>query len=161
MFQFDFVLKVNGVEISGMTHEQAVQFLRQCDNDVLLRLRRELDRTPADLSPTDTSPNSSFRPKPNLRYVLFLNANKYLLMWVFCSRQEAVDMLSDLAARKLCSSSPCTSPRHLRQDPGASHFESLYFETGELHFLTFHYESRAVIKYVLQSLFITYSNYYY
>lgn len=46
------------------------------------------------------------------------------------SRQEAVDMLSDLAARKLSSLSPCTSPRHLRQDPGASNFESLCSETG-------------------------------
>lgn len=59
---------MNGIEISSMSHEQAVQFLRQCDNEVLLRLFRELDRTPVDLSPTDITPNSSFRPKPYLRY---------------------------------------------------------------------------------------------
>lgn len=54
-----------------MTHEEAVQFLRQCGREVHLTLLREADRTPTtDLSPTDITPNSSFRPKTNLRWVI-------------------------------------------------------------------------------------------
>nr|CAI5824773.1 unnamed protein product [Callosobruchus analis] len=93
-----------------MTHEQAVQFLRQCPEIVKLRLYRDSAQTPvATLSPSETTPRTSFSRKAHLR-------------------QEAVDMLNDLAGRKLSSmnhdgsirsSSPTTlSPRRLRRTPG-------------------------------------------
>ncbi|XP_045469390.1 uncharacterized protein LOC123677030 isoform X2 [Harmonia axyridis] len=79
----DKIVAVNDVEISPMSHEQAVQFLRQCDEEVKLRLYRDAAQTPvAALSPTETTPRTSFSRKSNLR-------------------QEAVDMLNDIAVRKL------------------------------------------------------------
>ncbi|XP_044756941.1 uncharacterized protein LOC123315343 isoform X2 [Coccinella septempunctata] len=79
----DKIVAVNDVEISPMSHEQAVQFLRQCGEEVKLRLYRDASQTPvAALSPTETTPRTSFSRKSNLR-------------------QEAVDMLNDIAVRKL------------------------------------------------------------
>ncbi|XP_071051567.1 tyrosine-protein phosphatase non-receptor type 13-like isoform X2 [Onthophagus taurus] len=101
----DKIIAVNEVEISSMTHEEAVQFLRQSGELVKLRLYRDLAQTPvATLSPTETTPRTSFSKKTQLR-------------------QEAVDMLNDIAVRKLIpgnnqqeqqyrrSLSPSTSPR--------------------------------------------------
>lgn len=60
--------QVNDVEISPMSHEQAVQFLRQCGEEVKLRLYRDDSQTPvAALSPTETTPRTSFSRKSNLR----------------------------------------------------------------------------------------------
>ncbi|XP_015840769.1 uncharacterized protein LOC660401 isoform X2 [Tribolium castaneum] len=102
----DKIIAVNEVEISPMSHEQAVQFLRQCGDVVKLRLYRDSAQTPvAALSPTETTPRTSFSKKTHLR-------------------QEAVDMLNDIAVRKLipanhatykCSTSPTASPRRLRR----------------------------------------------
>ncbi|XP_060524459.1 uncharacterized protein LOC132700896 isoform X2 [Cylas formicarius] len=107
----DKIIAVNDVEISPMTHEQAVQYLRQCGDKVKLRLYRDSAQTPvAALSPTETTPRTSFSRKANLR-------------------QEAVDMLNDIAVRKLIpggghestnhhhhrSLSPNSSPRRLRR----------------------------------------------
>ncbi|CAH1971377.1 unnamed protein product, partial [Acanthoscelides obtectus] len=103
----DKIIAVNDIEICNMTHEQAVQFLRQCPEIVKLRLYRDSAQTPvATLSPSETTPRTSFSRKAHLR-------------------QEAVDMLNDLAGRKLSSmnhdgsirsSSPTTlSPRRLRR----------------------------------------------
>ncbi|XP_063909524.1 tyrosine-protein phosphatase non-receptor type 13-like isoform X3 [Zophobas morio] len=102
----DKIIAVNEVEISSMSHEQAVQFLRQCGDVVKLRLYRDSAQTPvAALSPTETTPRTSFSKKTNLR-------------------QEAVDMLNDIAVRKLipsnhptykCTQSPTSSPRRLRR----------------------------------------------
>uniref|UniRef100_A0A6P7H655 Uncharacterized protein LOC114344785 isoform X2 n=1 Tax=Diabrotica virgifera virgifera TaxID=50390 RepID=A0A6P7H655_DIAVI len=103
----DKIIAVNDVEICPMSHEQAVQFLRQCPEIVKLRLYRDSAQTPvATLSPTETTPRTSFSRKAHLR-------------------QEAVDMLNDLAGRKLCmnpeiynrSMSPTSSPRRLRRQP--------------------------------------------
>ncbi|KAK9745910.1 PDZ domain [Popillia japonica] len=105
----DKIIAVNDVEISSMTHEEAVQFLRQSGEIVKLRLYRDLAQTPvATLSPTETTPRTSFSKKTQLR-------------------QEAVDMLNDIAVRKLIpgnqdiygrrSQSPNTSPRRLRRQP--------------------------------------------
>ena len=64
-----------------MSHEEAVAFLRQCENEVQLQLYRDPAQTPITaLSPTES--HRSFRPKPVLR-------------------QEAVDMLCTLAVKKL------------------------------------------------------------
>ncbi|KAJ8911469.1 hypothetical protein NQ315_015236 [Exocentrus adspersus] len=102
----DKIIAVNDVEISSMTHEQAVQFLRQCCEVVRLRLYRDSAQTPvAALSPSETTPRTSFSRKAHLR-------------------QEAVDMLNDIAIRKLMpgnqdiyhrSLSPNSSPRRLRR----------------------------------------------
>lgn len=51
-----------------MTHEEAVQFLRQSGEIVKLRLYRDLAQTPvATLSPTETTPRTSFSKKTQLR----------------------------------------------------------------------------------------------
>ncbi|XP_023311814.1 tyrosine-protein phosphatase non-receptor type 13-like isoform X2 [Anoplophora glabripennis] len=102
----DKIIAVNDVEISPMSHEQAVQFLRQCSEVVRLRLYRDSAQTPvAALSPSETTPRTSFSRKAHLR-------------------QEAVDMLNDIAVRKLIpgnqdiyrrSLSPNASPRRLRR----------------------------------------------
>ncbi|XP_049820351.1 uncharacterized protein LOC109609094 isoform X2 [Aethina tumida] len=104
----DKIIAVNDVEISPMSHEQAVQYLRQCGDVVKLRLYRDCAQTPvATLSPTETTPRTSFSRKAHLR-------------------QEAVDMLNDIAVRKLIpgnqdtyrrSLSPNASPRRLRRHP--------------------------------------------
>ncbi|KAF7272851.1 hypothetical protein GWI33_014395 [Rhynchophorus ferrugineus] len=100
----DKIIAVNDVEISPMSHEQAVQFLRQCGDKVKLKLYRDSAQTPvAALSPTETTPRASFSRKANLR-------------------QEAVDMLNDIAVRKLIpgglhegSGHRSSSPRRLRR----------------------------------------------
>ncbi|XP_057659904.1 uncharacterized protein LOC130896122 isoform X2 [Diorhabda carinulata] len=106
----DKIIAVNDVEICPMSHEHAVQFLRQCPEIVKLRLYRDSAQTPvATLSPTETTPRTSFSRKAHLR-------------------QEAMDMLNDLAGRKLCmntdiynrSLSPNSSPRRLRRHQFAS-----------------------------------------
>lgn len=56
----DKIIAVNDVEISSMSHEQAVQFLRQCGDVVKLRLYRDAAQTPvAAFSPKETTPRSS------------------------------------------------------------------------------------------------------
>ena len=58
--------QVNDVDISEMSHEGAVQFLRQCGERVKLRLYRDAAQTPVSaLSPTEES--TTFKPKPLLR----------------------------------------------------------------------------------------------
>ncbi|CAH1155098.1 unnamed protein product [Phaedon cochleariae] len=102
----DKIIAVNDSEICPMTHEQAVQFLRRCPDVVKLRLYRDAAQTPvATLSPSETTPRGSFSRKANLR-------------------QEAVDMLNDIAGRKLVdahrdaydrSPSPNASPLRQRR----------------------------------------------
>ncbi|KAJ4433491.1 hypothetical protein ANN_15795, partial [Periplaneta americana] len=109
----DKIVAVNDVDISPMSHEEAVMFLRQCGDQVKLRLYRDAAQTPVSaLSPSEEV--KIFKPKPLLR-------------------KEAMDMLSDLAVKKLSpcdssgssysklrrvsdgqSSSPCSSPRRRR-----------------------------------------------
>ncbi|XP_049783809.1 tyrosine-protein phosphatase non-receptor type 13-like [Schistocerca cancellata] len=103
----DKIVAVNDVDISPMSHEEAVMFLRQCGDVVKLRLYRDESQTPVSaLSPTEEE--KPFKPKPLLR-------------------KEARDMLTDLAVRKMspgessysgsrlrrvsADSSPCSSPR--------------------------------------------------
>lgn len=58
-------LQVNGVEMSQMSHEEAVKFLRQCGDDVRLRLYRDATQTPV----TALSPSRQHKQiKPILRY---------------------------------------------------------------------------------------------
>jgi hypothetical protein len=57
---------VNDVDISPMSHEEAVMFLRQCGDQVNLRLYRDAAQTPVTaLSPTEEG--KAFKPKPLLR----------------------------------------------------------------------------------------------
>ncbi|CAK9820649.1 Tyrosine-protein phosphatase non-receptor type 13 [Anthophora plagiata] len=104
----DKIVAVDGAPLSPMSHEEAVQLLRQCGPTVRLRLYRDLAQTPVSaLSPTE--PDHPLRPPRT------------------SLRQEAVDMLCDLAVRKLspgtssgssCKQSPgasCNSPRRLRR----------------------------------------------
>ncbi|XP_043674170.1 uncharacterized protein LOC122631958 isoform X2 [Vespula pensylvanica] len=104
----DKIVAVDGAPLSPMSHEEAVALLRQCGPKVKLRLYRDLAQTPVSaLSPTE--PDHPLRPPRT------------------CLRQEAVDMLCDLAARKLspgtssgssCLQSPaasCSSPRRHRR----------------------------------------------
>ncbi|XP_014477213.1 PREDICTED: uncharacterized protein LOC106745796 [Dinoponera quadriceps] len=96
----DKIVAVDGAPLSPMTHEEAVQLLRQCGPTVKLRLYRDLAQTPVSaLSPTE--PDHPLRPPRT------------------SLRQEAVDMLCDLAVRKL---SPGTSSGSSckQQSPGAS-----------------------------------------
>lgn len=60
------IFQVNDVDISSMSHEGAVQFLRQCGERVKLRLYRDAAQTPVSaLSPTEES--KTLKPKPLLR----------------------------------------------------------------------------------------------
>ncbi|KAF5299741.1 hypothetical protein FQR65_LT19469, partial [Abscondita terminalis] len=105
----DKIISVNDVEILSMSHEQAVQYLRQAGDVVTLRLYRDAAQTPVStLSPSETTPRSSLTRKPNLR-------------------PEALDMLNDIAMRKISnhdmyahSTSPNISPRRLRRQPYSS-----------------------------------------
>lgn len=77
----DKIVAVNGVDLSPMSHEEAVTFLRQCGQEVHLRLFRDPAQTPvAALSPTEG--HRTFKP---------------------ILRKEAQDMLSDLAVKKSMS----------------------------------------------------------
>ncbi|XP_046431755.1 uncharacterized protein LOC124185182 isoform X2 [Neodiprion fabricii] len=107
----DKIVAVDGAPLSPMSHEEAVALLRQCGPRVKLRLYRDLAQTPVSaLSPTE--PDHPLRPPRT------------------SLRQEAVDMLCDLAVRKLSpgtsSGSSCrrststatsSSPRRLRRPP--------------------------------------------
>ncbi|XP_039289008.1 uncharacterized protein LOC111049444 [Nilaparvata lugens] len=79
----DKIVAVNEVDMSQMTHEEAVLFLRQCGEEVRLRLYRDRVQTPV----------SALSPVPRA-------TNKPIL------RKEAQDMLSDLAVKKWQSQSP-------------------------------------------------------
>lgn len=60
------IFQVNDADISPMSHEEAVMFLRQCGDRVKLRLYRDASQTPVSaLSPTDEA--KTFKPKPLLR----------------------------------------------------------------------------------------------
>ncbi|RZF38836.1 hypothetical protein LSTR_LSTR013777 [Laodelphax striatellus] len=84
----DKIVAVNDVDMSRMTHEEAVLFLRQCGQEVRLRLYRDRVQTPvAALSPVQSSNSLHRAHKPMLR-------------------KEAQDMLSDLAVKKSQSQSP-------------------------------------------------------
>ncbi|XP_063990218.1 uncharacterized protein LOC135169289 [Diachasmimorpha longicaudata] len=95
----DKIVAVDGAPLSPMSHEEAVALVRQCGPRVKLRLYRDLAQTPVSaLSPTE--PDHPLRPPRT------------------SLRQEAMDMLCDLAVRKL---SPGTSNGSRSQQPsGAS-----------------------------------------
>lgn len=99
----DKIVSVNGVDISPMSHEEAVMFLRQSGEEVCLRLYRDPAQTPVSaLSPTES--HKTFKPKPALR-------------------KEAMDMLCDLAVRKLSPSDSSSSSGRSRlksSSPGSS-----------------------------------------
>ncbi|KAL0274552.1 UNVERIFIED_CONTAM: hypothetical protein PYX00_002652 [Menopon gallinae] len=99
----DKIVTVNGVDISPMSHEEAVMYLRQCGEEVRLRLYRDPAQTPVSaLSPTESY--KTFRPKPVLR-------------------KEAMDMLCDLAVKKLSPSDSSSSSGRSRlrgSSPGSS-----------------------------------------
>jgi len=65
----DKIVAVDGAPLSPMSHEEAVQLLRQCGPTVKLRLYRDLAQTPVSaLSPTE--PDHPLRPpRTNLRYM--------------------------------------------------------------------------------------------
>ncbi|XP_052122489.1 uncharacterized protein LOC113215131 isoform X2 [Frankliniella occidentalis] len=92
----DKIVAVNGMDISHMTHEEAVLFLRQAGDTVHLRLYRDVGQTPVSaLSPTEARPKTL--------------------------RKEALDMLSDLAVRRLAprpgESSTLGRPRKVADRP--------------------------------------------
>ncbi|XP_015109017.1 uncharacterized protein LOC107035897 isoform X2 [Diachasma alloeum] len=104
----DKIVAVDGAPLSPMSHEEAVALLRQCGPRVKLRLYRDLAQTPVSaLSPTE--PDHPLRPPRT------------------SLRQEAMDMLCDLAVRKLSpgtsngsscqqtSGTSTNSPRRLRR----------------------------------------------
>lgn len=64
----DKIVAVDGAPLSPMSHEEAVQLLRQCGPTVKLRLYRDLAQTPVSaLSPTE--PDHPLRPpRTSLRY---------------------------------------------------------------------------------------------
>lgn len=110
-----------------MSHAEAVAFLRRCPETVTIRLFRDSAITPiSPLSPTEPETGLN-RPRPLLRYCfcLLLIQNGFLPSSVSTFlRQEAQDLLHDLAVRKqggsrggspapAISGSPC-SPRRRR-----------------------------------------------
>ncbi|XP_050459192.1 uncharacterized protein LOC126855496 [Cataglyphis hispanica] len=97
----DKIVAVDDAPLSPMSHEEAVQLLRQCGPTVKLRLYRDLAQTPVSaLSPTE--PDHPLRPPRT------------------SLRQEAVDMLCDLAVRKLSPGTSSGSSICKQQSPGAS-----------------------------------------
>ncbi|XP_072765908.1 uncharacterized protein [Anoplolepis gracilipes] len=98
----DKIVAVDNTPLSPMSHEEAVQLLRQCGPTVKLRLYRDLAQTPVSaLSPTE--PDHPLRPPRT------------------SLRQEAVDMLCDLAVRKLSpGTSSGSSSCKQQQSPGPS-----------------------------------------
>ncbi|XP_018027016.1 uncharacterized protein LOC108682377 isoform X1 [Hyalella azteca] len=75
----DKILSVNNQDLCGLSHEEAIAFLRTTPDVVTIRLYRDVTQTPVSpLSPTEPDP-SPLNPKP--------------------LRQEARDMLSDLRKR--------------------------------------------------------------
>ncbi|GAB1866909.1 PTN13 phosphatase [Camponotus japonicus] len=97
----DKIVAVDNAPLSPMSHEEAVQLLRQCGPTVKLRLYRDLAQTPVSaLSPTE--PDHPLRPPRT------------------SLRQEAVDMLCDLAVRKLSPGTSSGSSSCKQQSPGAS-----------------------------------------
>lgn len=59
----DKIIAVNDVEMSPFSHEEAVQFLRQCGQEVKLRLYRDAAQTPvAALSPTESEAPCKLKP---------------------------------------------------------------------------------------------------
>lgn len=135
----DKIVAVNDVDISPMSHEEAVMFLRQCGDQVKLRLYRDAAQTPVSaLSPAEEV--KVFKPKPLLR-------------------KEAIDMLSDLAVKKLSpcdsssssysklrrvsdgqSSSPCSSPRRRRliKTPSPDVHAATLDKLGQKYIVTSH-----------------------
>ncbi|XP_073991444.1 tyrosine-protein phosphatase non-receptor type 13-like isoform X2 [Rhodnius prolixus] len=108
----DKIVAVNDVEMSSLSHEEAVAFLRQCGDLVRLRLYRDPVQTPL---PTHSPTHSHRTFKPILR-------------------KEAQDMLSELAVKKSQSphdssgSSKGSSPRKrrlTRTPPPAESIDSL------------------------------------
>lgn len=84
----DKILSVNNTDLCGLSHEEAIGFLRTTPETVSIRLYRDVTQTPVSpLSPSEPE-DSILKPKP--------------------LRQEARDMLSDLAFRKRAS--PSMSP---------------------------------------------------
>lgn len=64
----DKIVAVDGAPLSPMSHEEAVQLLRQCGPTVKLRLYRDLSQTPVSaLSPTE--PDHPLRKPRSLRYL--------------------------------------------------------------------------------------------
>ena len=115
--------------MSEMSHAEAVAFLRRCPDSVTIRLFRDSAVTPlSPLSPTE--PESGLnRPRPLLRCVCVVSNWFFESLYTICGinflyRQEAQDLLHDLAVRKqggsrgaspapALSGSPC-SPRRRR-----------------------------------------------
>lgn len=126
--------------MSSMSHAEAVAFLRRCPDSVTIRLFRDSAVTPlSPLSPTEPELGLN-RPRPLLRFVVVASQFNWLYFVSFCEsfvaicfliisltirfRQEAQDLLHDLAVRKqggsrggspapALSGSPC-SPRRRR-----------------------------------------------
>ena len=127
---YETVYQVNGVDMSAMSHSEAVAFLRRCPETVTIRLFRDSAITPiSPLSPTETETTLN-RPRPLLRWfvfiLIFLVPPPFLTRSnIGSQRQEAQDLLHDLAVRKqggsrggspapgALSGSPC-SPRRRR-----------------------------------------------
>ena len=119
-------IQVNGGNMSEMIHSEAIAFLRCCPDSVTIRLFRDSAVTP--LSPfSPMEPESGLnRPRPLLRCVVskLVFESWYTICVNFFYRQEAQDLLHDLAVRKqggsrgaspapALSGSPC-SPRRRR-----------------------------------------------
>uniref|UniRef100_A0A336LIM6 CSON002927 protein n=1 Tax=Culicoides sonorensis TaxID=179676 RepID=A0A336LIM6_CULSO len=107
----DKILAVNDISIAGMTHEEAVIFLRKATETVKLRLYRDDTMTPlSTVSPTDIE-----------RKALNMSSNSKKVVL----RPEAINLLSDLAYRKQYSggdestgssiNSSSASPRRLKR----------------------------------------------
>lgn len=64
----DKIVAVDGAPLSPMSHEEAVQLLRQCGPTVKLRLYRDLAQTPVSaLSPTEPDHHPLRPPRTSLR----------------------------------------------------------------------------------------------
>lgn len=116
----DKIIAVNDIQITNMTHEQAVIFLRQAPDTVKLRLFRD----DGQISLSATSPSDS-------DYKSYAGPSTLARRTKLNLRPEAINLLSDLASKKntqsssdgnsanssfQSSSNTASSPRRLRKN---------------------------------------------
>jgi hypothetical protein len=85
------------VDISPLSHKEAVAYLRMCGDTVRLRLYRDPAQTPVSILSPD-----GFKTFPRTKPLL---------------RKEAIDMLSDLAGKKHSSPQDTEKRRKASEEP--------------------------------------------
>ncbi|XP_026473111.1 tyrosine-protein phosphatase non-receptor type 13-like isoform X2 [Ctenocephalides felis] len=112
----DRILAVNGVSMCQLSHEEAVAFLRRCGDEVTLKLYRDSAQTPVGaVSPTESEKNDC---SARWRTANGDSGGRSAVRTHL--RQEALDMLYDLAARKLSPGDSLGSSMKSQRSPTSS-----------------------------------------